>query len=407
MSAKTYPDGWADDLEGDALSPPWEDARPPAAAAVKETRAVCPQPPMARPSPSAKTSAFEPTVKPRPPQHVAVESIESLVASAGKPFTASGATPSPNAQKVWGAPPQADAAGAPIPGADRPERSPAMAHRSGLFRVGTSMGVMFEGVELACFEKDRRVVYTGPKLTMDDKQVWEVALAEGKRRGAGKEFLLPARRVAKAVGKTLSGPGTSSIAESFKRLAQAVVHYNLPGGVSGSGRLLGSARQTSAGWSISIDAGLIPAFGEDKQFEIATSRRARLPTDLARWLHDFISTHAKGTSWTFELEELADLCGSQADSHFPARLEAALNKLRETCPEVLESFEIVRHHREWTSWQARVVKGAEQAKFGTPAEEERKALAKKDKSAARNASQGGRGPAGAAKGVPNRGGVAL
>lgn len=382
-----YAVGWSDEAEEDAAGAARADAIPDAR--------VAEAPPLPAPHASAPAPAPAPArSKPAGPADRALKSPSSPPVTAAAPSEDKAGSPSAapvTEADEWDPAPDAPGEAVAIPVAHMLDRYPALAQRSGLFRVGLCGGKAFEGCELACFESDRRLIYSGPKLTMEDKRVWEAVLAAAKQRGAGVEFPLPARSVATALGRSTGGKESRSIVASLKRLRQAEIDYQLPGGARGSARLVKSLRKAPGRYMASLDPALLPALYDDKQFRIDSKRRESLNSDLARWLHDFMSTHEAGSKWEFRLDRLADLCGADPDdSHFATNLEAALDELRDSCPLVLASHSLAKIGRERPFWRVALWKGSEIANFTWQAEEDRKAAAKQAAAAARKAARDGR-----------------
>lgn len=290
----------------------------------------------------------------------------------------------------------------PIPASHMLDRFPGIANRTALFGVGRFDERVTGAREIACYETGMEIELKGPALTLMDKRVWEVALSAAKAfGGAGVDFKLPANRIAKKVRDTLKpgekpprkpgGKLTSAIGASLRRLAKAEIAYKTPEGGAGCAKLLGSAVKAESGWRVSISPGLLPALRDHKQFQIDVARRRRLSTDIARWLHDFLSTHQKEYSVKMKVEELARLCGVRTDlSHFPSNLEKALIDVKAICPELLASYALDKSEKERTSWWITMVKGAENATFVWPAEEERRAQAKRDATERKKAAKGRR-----------------
>ena len=134
--------------------------------------------------------------------------------------------------------------------------------------------------------------------------------------------------------------------------------------------MLGSARMSTSGWRVSIDASIIAALDSDKQFRINVERREGLSTDLAKWLHDFMSTHAPGFERGFKISELEELSGWRAaSSKFPAQLKKALEAICERCPELLKGYEFARPKRASEGWRVRIDRGPEKESFRCPAAE--------------------------------------
>ena len=228
------------------------------------------------------------------------------------------------------------------------------------------------------FAEGYSAIFEGPRLGMRDKRVWEVALRAAKEQGsAGVEFALSASDIGKALGAGGSGRALNSVGASLRRLAKARLDYAAPGGCRGAAALLGSARKASSGWRVSLDPGLVPLLGEDKQFRMDAGRREGLSTDLAKWMHDFMSTHRKGFEAGFSVPDLAGLCGWRGDAaQFPSSLAEALKELRGKCPELVAGFETKRAKRDSSSWRVRVDKGPESEDFEVAV---KKARARKEK----------------------------
>ena len=251
-------------------------------------------------------------------------------------------------------------------------RFPGLFARSAIFGVARG-GEEMKLTKLACYGDDYGAVFSGPRLNMRDKRVWELALKAAKSFGcAGRECALSANDIAAALGSK-SKPNarrTKAIRASLERLAGAQVDYRVPGLACGSARLLGSARESSSGWRVSIDEGLIVALDRDKQFRIDVERREGLSTDLAKWMHDFVSTHAAGFERGFKVSELEELSGwGAAPSKFSAQLEKALGALCERCPELVKGFEFTRPKRAAEGWRVRIDRGPEKESFRCPAAE--------------------------------------
>lgn len=259
-----------------------------------------------------------------------------------------------------------------IPMPQKLGRYPGLLARSAVFRIGRA-GAEIERSEIACYGSEYGAVYEGPRLGMRDKSIWEYALRAAKEQGhAGVEMPLPTTCIAAAIGGGDSGPALARIGDSLLRLSHARIDYRLPGGCSGSASLLGSARKTPAGWRISFDPGLVALLGEDKQFEIDTDRRKLLSSDLAKWLHDFMSTHKSGYAGGFKLRDLAELCGWRSDAgKFPSRLREALGELSRHCPALVKSFEIQGGKRDSSMWRVHIDKGPEPECFEVPAKKTR------------------------------------
>jgi hypothetical protein len=348
-----------------------------------------------------------------PPPRVEPEA-ETDLAPAQSPAPAPKASPCPAAPQP-AAPavsPAAAKAAIPIPHAWELDRFPGLFARSALFQARRG-GPRVEKKPLECYGREYGAVYEGPILDMREKRIWELVLREAKKTGgADVEFAMSANELAIALGPRAkapgvkppkpSGPELARVGESLRRLAQAEIEYALPGGASGKGKLLGSARESASGWSLSIDSGLIPLLRDDNQFRIDTARRDKLKKELSKWLHDFVSTHDEGFEKGFELAKLAKLSGLSGDGdklrRFVPRLREALKELSGSCPALVAGFELPEGARVGKDWRAVIKRGPDKVSFLCPAKEALKAAEKARGKAARSAASKGKKPA--AKGGP-------
>lgn len=243
-----------------------------------------------------------------------------------------------------------------MPHRDDP-RMPGLLARSALFGAGPGSGQaeVRKLAPIGCYPP-YKLVYEGPRLTMKDKQVWELALGAAKRRGwAGEEFKTSLSALAKGMGrKRPGGADTSLVRGSLERLARARVQFVLGDGHQGSGSLLLSARESAAGWWLAFDPGLCDLFERDFRFKMDAERRAMLKTELARWLHDFLSTHDEYEKG-YKIADLRRLSGYEADaSQFSSKLRNALADLVAKAPSLVKSFEMTRVGRESDDWMVKI-----------------------------------------------------
>lgn len=310
---------------------------------------------------------------------------------------APGAAPSPvgaqapaqQATRAFGTLSERPPVAIPLSGEKEWNRFPGLMARSAVFRVGradpepTATGAeeprpKYPQEELAAYGKSYEVKFEGPRLTMRDKRVWERVLQGAKAcKFAGVEFALSASELSGSLGGCSSGPELSRVVTSLKRLCAARIRYRA-GEATGGAFLVGSARLFSSGWRVSIDPDLVHLLTFDDQFAINSGRREKLKSDLAKWLHDFMSTHEKGYEEGFKLAELMALSGWRGDKgQFPSALDSALKNLVEECPEVVSGFEMRRKGRGSAEWRVKVNRGPETEKFRCPADEEAREQAKK------------------------------
>ena len=206
-------------------------------------------------------------------------------------------SPSKATQAAVQSPAQAPAA-APIPMPHRHKTGyyPALASRSALFGVGRANP---GGPSLPLADTEARKEYglecEGPSLSLMDKAVWEAAIDLCKKSGidAGEDAPISLSEVARRVGwKSTGGQALDSIWDCMERLAAVRIEFNSPAGQRASGNLLASARRLGKAASVSFDPTIAKhLLGHDMQVELDTSRRGSLKGNLAKWIHDFLSTH--------------------------------------------------------------------------------------------------------------------
>lgn len=263
-----------------------------------------------------------------------------------------------------------------LPHAAKLDLVPATFSRSALFRVGgrddpavaASAGEPPIAIEA---QGAASMTLWGPWPRMRDKAVWEIALEMAKESAdAAAPIRVNLSEFANRLGYgDKSGATLEAIWTSLRRLSFCRVEFNIPSspGARLAGNLLAAARELASKKEIQID----PAFcsrlmGEDYQFAINRTRRARLSTALARWMHDFLSTHSTQER-PFDLLYLRELCGYGADKRrFPAHLQMALANLIRTAPEILASYSLNKHARSSERWTVALVCGEEARRFEQP-----------------------------------------
>lgn len=179
-------------------------------------------------------------------------------------------------------------AGRPFPKVGSPLKLPAMATRSALFQVGGFAGAPLAGPLASSTQYE--LSYFGPRLSMRDKRIWEIAMAAAQKHGwLNSEFPLALSMVAKGLGvKDRSTKTSNSIFESLRRLSEAKLSFTIKGTSFGSGHLLGSARKEKSRAFISVDSAFTEiAFTKDVRFAIPHLAREKVSTDLGLWLCDF------------------------------------------------------------------------------------------------------------------------
>lgn len=301
-------------------------------------------------------------------------------ASAQPPPTGRGKRLRRPAQPIAGGP------GLVLPHAAKLDLFPALFSRSALFRVSGA-----DDPAMAHNASDQAVVIEaqggvglrlrGPWPRMRDKAVWEVAL-EMAKASPDAAAPIPVRLSQFAARLGYADKGSDNLEwiwTSLRRLSFCQVEFDLPSssGPRLVGNLLAAARETPFGKEIEI----VPAFAtrllnEDFQFAIDRSRRATLSTALARWLHDFLSTHSSQNR-PFDVPYLRALCGYGGEKkRFPSELESALGELAQKAPGILASYAFAKPTRSSDGWTVSLVCGAEKRRFEQPKPAQKPATAR-------------------------------
>lgn len=209
---------------------------------------------------------------------------------------------------------------------------------------------------------------SGGRLRMRDKAVWEAAMQVAKESGdAGRDIPVSLSDLARRMG--LQNPNGATLAwiwASLERLARTNVEVTLHGQVH-AGRMLESATSDGRAHTIRVDlAWTIAILEQDFQFKLNSARRHMLSGSLAKWLHDFVSTHASYDR-KLTIGYLRDLCGFDGQSRrFPSLLDAALLELSTTAPELIAGHTVKKIGRSSDKWELDIKRGQESPSFCKP-----------------------------------------
>lgn len=211
--------------------------------------------------------------------------------------------------------------------------------------------------------------YSGARLSMRDKAVWEVlmAIAKGLPDICAEVEVFPSDIARRMGWSDTSGSTLDWIWASIERLALSQVEVLLLDESVHSGGLVGSARKEGTKRFVSFETPLLgPIFAKDRQFRIAARRRRELDTALARWLHDFFSTH-KAFKDPLTLSYIRDLCGYDGEKRrFPKQLERALDELVAKVPGLVQCYQFSKSGKASDTWELVVERGDERPAFTMP-----------------------------------------
>jgi len=294
--------------------------------------------------------------------------------------------------------------GEPMPRRAKTGHYPALACRSSLFGIGAATPNAPDLVHVAlAAPASYGLKYSGPRLTLHDKAVWEAAidLAKPTGRGVGAGAAIPLRAIAEHMGlSSRGGPALASIHARLLRLERARVSFTTHAGVRASGPLLASVAIIGQTATVEFDPGIAQDLlgGGEDQFLVNAARRRTLGSSLAQWLHDYASTHKAIP--TLDLRHLRGLCGYGGEKrHFPKALSLALGEVAAAAPTLLKSHAINRNGQDSDMWTVDMSKGDENPVF-LPA-------ARKRSSISATAATGGPPQANAKQGKKRSGGVVL
>lgn len=316
--------------------------------------------------------ASEYTLEPRPAPAPALPSaaLLSMPARAPAPTPTPAAAPTP-APIATAQPIASERFGwVSIPHRKNPMNFPGFIARSAMFRASSSHDAFDQPTKVKA--AGCSLTLSGPRLGMRDKHVWETAIQVAKERAAnvGDAFQIELRDFARRMGMANRNcRALDSIWESLERLALARVEFEIAASkgagspCKGIGSLLATAFRSEGRILLRLNPDFaLPALLGDKQFLFDQARRAKLPTSLAQWAHDYFSTHK--TAPEIDLLYLRGLCGYDGpERNFPGKLRGAMESLVETAPELIASFEIADTDRCSDSWKLTVAFGAEKPSF--------------------------------------------
>lgn len=280
----------------------------------------------------------------------------------------------------------------PFPDYQKPSYFPAIAARTSLFsaaRINRDEGEDAPSVKVELSgQNGYKLTAWGPRLNMHDKLVWETALqvAMEQHQGMGSRFAISLREFARRMGwNGCSGDSLHWIWMSMRRLYFVRLEFVLPSGTKGGGSMLSTAIEDQHGnFMIRLNPDFCgPIFHEENQFLIKAKRRSTLTGQLARWLHDYFSTHngfdamedSNGAAPTLrapkemkiKVQRLRELSGYSGErKKFVHELREAMGEIIEKAPELVASFEIDRHGRSSDTWVLNVKRGGERPAYLMP-----------------------------------------
>ena len=262
-----------------------------------------------------------------------------------------------------------------FPHRDKPEHFPALLARSALFRVGrgSPKASIPAGLTMSIpAQKGYLLTAIGPRLSMRDKHIWEIAIQIAKESSPsiGEAFTTSLREIARRMGIKGDGRTLATIWDSLTKLCNVRLAFTMPlegrAPIQGIGSLLATAIKDDMSIHLRVNPDFAwAAFALDKQFKIKSARRAKLSSTLAQWLHDFLSTHTAAHDMT--VDYIREMCGFDGSARsFPLQLRTALDEMIKETPEIVASYDIDEVGRSSDRWIVRIARGPEKPQFIVP-----------------------------------------
>lgn len=218
----------------------------------------------------------------------------------------------------------------PFPGqwGEEVRGTPDICLRSALFGVVRPGRRKFLKNELLASQEGYEVRYTGERLDQGDLDVWQQVVHLCRDELMGTRAPISLYSILKAIGRNTGKSDYQWLKQSLTRLRAHAVQLR-----SGSRLYVGGLIDD---WHLDEDTGaayvrinpMLGRFFETDQYTLIDfQRRLSIGTQLARWLHDYYSTHAK--PYPVKVDTLRRLCGSETSAlrEFRRNLRSALNEL--------------------------------------------------------------------------------
>lgn len=221
-----------------------------------------------------------------------------------------------------------------------PERAAPNAFlRSALF------GVVKKGERRYCKQEklaawtDTDLAYTGEQLDQYDESVWlqlvHLHRIQGVEPGRPLYVNAKARGFMREFGRARGASTAKAFYESVSRMEACGVHLTqridgkeveyISSLVQKAARVKGEER-----WAIVLNPDLVPYFAPGHYTRLDWATRLALPSDLARWLHGYVSSHQAMPKrpHRISLERLRELSGSRTElKDFRRKIKKAMTEL--------------------------------------------------------------------------------
>lgn len=175
--------------------------------------------------------------------------------------------------------------------------------------------------------------YSGPELNQDDSIVWQMIIRAVRHNQVpmGSLVQLSTQEMLSALGRSDGGVNFKWLKSCMDRLSSALINIDTPTDETKSYLLVGyKIDKKTKKIYVGISSFLYPLFIGDLT-DIDLIRKATLKSQLARWLHDFYSSHSN--PFPYSLEKIKELSRSnKQNSKFKIMIKEAIDELKLCSP---------------------------------------------------------------------------
>lgn len=206
--------------------------------------------------------------------------------------------------------------------------------RSALFGIQRERTIMspIDDMVLMC-PRGAIIKYSGPYLNQDDSLVWQMIIRAARQSQApmGGLIQMSYQDIITSLERSDGGANFNWLKDCLERLHKAHVVIETKNEVIRSFLLVGySTDKKTRKIKVGISSLLYPLFAEDLT-DVDVLRKAKLKSQLSRWLHDFYSSHSNPVPYSVErIQELAR--SNKQTSKFRGMIEKAIEELKECEP---------------------------------------------------------------------------
>ncbi len=201
--------------------------------------------------------------------------------------------------------------------------------RSALFGIVRRGRRRYVDKELIASWQGVTIRYTGIKLDQSDLDVWLLAVHLARHHSLGSQIRFSGYGFLKEIGRSKGKQNREWLKGVLIRLTASAVEISV-----GSRTYVGSLvheffhDEHTNEYVLTVNPRLAMLF-DDGYTLLVWQTRSALRTDLAKWIHCFVRSHAKGANHQIGVDGLLELCGSESKNvrEFRQRLREAMSEL--------------------------------------------------------------------------------